>query len=396
MLSKYKTTKPALDEAKRQPGKPCAPLRILMVLRAPLGGLYRHVMDLTEALSSRGHQIGIVMDSNLSDAQTGERLRALSTPPVLGVHRMPISRLLGLRDFSATLKIRKIADFHQVDVLHGHGAKGGFNARLARWGSKNRIAAYTPHGGVLNYERKSPIGRTLRAIEKVVLPLTDAMIFESNFVKTSFIEQIGPVPKLGPVIHNGLDPDEFEPLRSDLAEFDFAFVGELRAVKGIAFLLDALVDVRRPDGTPATLLIGGGGPEEGNIRAQIEKLNLAGRVTMAGVQPAREIFARARFVVMPSLAESLPYVALEAAAAQKPLIATNVGGVSEIFGPTASHLLPASDAGALQKAMQAFVDTPETALSEMRKRLDWIKDNFSMDRMTDAIENTYYQALEQR
>ncbi|HHG89504.1 MAG TPA: glycosyltransferase family 1 protein [Devosia sp.] len=372
------------------------PLRILMVLRAPLGGLYRHVMDLTEALSVRGHQIGIIMDSILSDAQTGERLRALSTPPVLGVHRMPISRLLGPHDISATRNIRKIADQHEVDVLHGHGAKGGFNARLARWGSKSRIAAYTPHGGVLNYERKSLIGKTLRTVEKIVLPLTDAMIFESDFVKQSFVEQIGPVPKLGPVILNGLDAAEFEPLDPASVEFDFAFVGELRAVKGLSHLLDALVDVKRPDGTPATLLIGGAGPEEGNIRAQMTKLGLDKRVTLAGVQPAREIFARAHFVVMPSLAESLPYVALEAAAAQKPLIATDVGGVKEIFGPTASHLLPAADVDALRKAMQDYVDNPASALSEMRQRLEWIKNNFSMDRMTDAIEDTYYQALEQR
>ncbi len=367
-----------------------------MVLRAPLGGLYRHVMDLTEALSMRGHQVGIVMDSKLSDAQTGERLRALSTPPLLGVHRMPISRLLGAHDISATLKIRKIADQHEVDVLHGHGAKGGFNARMARWGSKKRIAAYTPHGGVLNYERSSLIGRTLRTIEKIVLPLTDAMIFESEFVRTSFVEQIGPVPRLGPVILNGLDRSEFEPLDLELAEFDFSFVGELRAVKGTSHLLDALAGVRRPDGSPATLLIGGGGPEESNIRAQIKKLGLGERVTLAGVQPAREVFARAHYVVMPSLAESLPYVALEAAAAQKPLIATDVGGVKEIFGPTASHLLPAADADALQKAMQAYLDRPETALEEMRQRLDWIKSNFSMDRMTDTIENTYYEALERR
>ncbi|VAX16312.1 hypothetical protein MNBD_NITROSPINAE02-571, partial [hydrothermal vent metagenome] len=64
------------------------PLRILMVLRAPVGGLYRHVMDLSQALSLRGHKIGLVINDTLSDAQTNTRLNALSIAPELGVHKM--------------------------------------------------------------------------------------------------------------------------------------------------------------------------------------------------------------------------------------------------------------------------------------------------------------------
>ncbi len=54
-----------------------------------------------------------------------------------------------------------------------------------------------------------------------------------------------------------------------------------------------------------------------------------------------------RMLVMPSRAESLPYVALEAAAAGVPIIATDVGGVHEIFGPHSAHLIPPDDLGAL-------------------------------------------------
>ncbi|VAW16142.1 hypothetical protein MNBD_ALPHA12-1281 [hydrothermal vent metagenome] len=365
-----------------------------MVLRAPIGGLYRHVMDLSEALSLRGHQIGLVMDSATSDAQTDARLEALSIAPALGVHKMPISRLLGPHDLSTTYNIRKIAREQNVDVLHGHGAKGGFNARLTRMGSRRTIAAYTTHGGVLNYNGNPLVGKALLALEKIILPLTDAMIFESAYVKKSFEAAIGPPPHLSQIVYNGLAPSEFVPLSPDLAEFDFSFVGELRAIKGVDILLRALVDVRRANGEPATLIIAGAGPDEDKIRALIEQLNLNGRVDLAGVRPARQIFARAHCVVMPSLAESLPYVALEAAAAAKPLLATNVGGVKEIFGPTANSLLPPSDVTALKKAMQATIDNPQAAASEMKSRLEWVKANFSMEMMTSAIEDIYYKALD--
>ena len=57
------------------------PLRILQILRAPIGGLFRHVNDLTRELAARGHQIGIVADSLTSDSLTAERLKRGS--PVL-------------------------------------------------------------------------------------------------------------------------------------------------------------------------------------------------------------------------------------------------------------------------------------------------------------------------
>ena len=63
--------------------------------------------------------------------------------------------------------------------------------------------------------------------------------------------------------------------------------------------------------------------------------------------PARQAFALARTVVLPSRAESLPYLVLEAAAAGMPLIATNVGGIPEIFAGEAERLVPPGDAAAL-------------------------------------------------
>lgn len=364
-----------------------------MVLRAPVGGLYRHVIDLTEEMTKHGHQIGLIMDSSLSDPQTDQRLLGLSVTPALGVHRIPIPRLLGPSDLTAAMRIRSIAKDVGADILHGHGAKGGFNARLASIGVKQQAAIYTPHGGVLHFAKSSMVGKVLRGLEKMLLKATDAVIFESQFAKDAFGSQIGAVPSLDPVVHNGLLPIEFTPLDPKLATFDFAYVGEIRKLKGIHILLDALVDVKRADGTPATLIIGGGGPDKDMIAAQIERLGLSQRVEMVGVQPALRVFERGGNAVMPSLAESLPYVALEAAAAGKPLLASDVGGVKEIFGPTAHALLPAGNVGALSKAMQECIDAPEIAQQQMHTRLAWIKDNFSIEKMTSGIEATYIEAL---
>ena len=106
------------------------PLRILQILRAPVGGLFRHVNDLTQALSARGHEIGIAVDSLAADDLTAGRLEKLRPFARLGVHMLPMPRVVGIGDLTTPRAVRKLAREHGIDMLHGHGAKGGLYARL--------------------------------------------------------------------------------------------------------------------------------------------------------------------------------------------------------------------------------------------------------------------------
>lgn len=370
------------------------PLRILEILRAPVGGLFRHVSDLTGELARRGHQIGIVVDSLTSDALTEERLGKLAPSAVLGIHNLPMPRTLGVGDFTTPYAIRKLARKLEIDVLHGHGAKGGLGARLGRTGRS--VSLNTPHGGVLNYKPGSLAGQFFRNAERAIGGITDAYIFESAYAQRAFHEQIGAPPCREAVIHNGLAPAEFEPVPPDTDARDFVFIGEFRDVKGLRYLLEALVEVKAPDGRPATLAMAGGGPEFEATKARITELGLDGRVDLLGVQPARPTLRRGRCLVVPSLAESLPYVILEGASAGRPVISTNVGGIAEIYGPTAGSLVPPADAAALRKAMQRELDDPGAAAREAAERLDFIRPRFSIAHMTDQIEALYRELLAAR
>src|SRR5690606_13470726 len=94
-------------------------LRILQVMRAPVGGLFRHVADLTRGLRARGHSVGLVVDSLASDAQTEKRLLALAEFADLGVHAMPMPRVLGRGDLFTPIKVRRLARKLSIDILHG-------------------------------------------------------------------------------------------------------------------------------------------------------------------------------------------------------------------------------------------------------------------------------------
>jgi glycosyltransferase involved in cell wall biosynthesis len=364
-------------------------LRILQVMRAPVGGLFRHVADLTRALAAEGHEIGIVVDSLAHDAQTESRLATLAPFATLGLHRFAMPRVFGSGDLVTPLAVRGLSRKLGIDVLHGHGAKGGFYARLARIGRRQTIAVYTPHGGVLHFSAASRPGRIFHRLERGLMGQTAAIIFESAFAKSAYAALIGEPTCPTTVIHNGLDTDEFVPVPAAPDAADFVFVGELRALKGINVLIDALAGLRRPDGTPATLVMAGDGPDHVTLVERIAQHHLQDQVVLAGAQPARAMFARGRCAVVPSLAESLPYVVLEAAAAQLPVLASNVGGIPEIFGPTSASLVPAGDAVALRAAMQRVLDDPASAEAEMRTRLAHIAEAFSLQRMAGDIEALY-------
>jgi glycosyltransferase involved in cell wall biosynthesis len=98
---------------------------------------------------------------------------------------------------------------------------------------------------------------------------------------------------------------------------------------------------------------------------------------------------------VPSRAESLPYIVLEAAAAGVPLVAANVGGIPEIFGPDAAALVPPGDPAALARAIKDAFGT--SALGARTERLKArVREQFSAAAMTDAVLAAYGDALAAR
>ncbi|MDP3548118.1 MAG: glycosyltransferase family 4 protein, partial [Phreatobacter sp.] len=114
-----------------------------------------------------------------------------------------------------------------------------------------------------------------------------------------------------------------------------------------------------------------------------------------GAMPAREAFSRGKLLVIPSRAESLPYVVLEAGAAGLPLLASAVGGISEILGPDADRLVaPGSDWALAAAINQAFEDWNETLALAARLK-GRVQDGFSVTAMTDGVLSAYRDALAQ-
>ncbi|HPD15151.1 MAG TPA: glycosyltransferase, partial [Planctomycetota bacterium] len=148
----------------------------------------------------------------------------------------------------------------------------------------------------------------------------------------------------------------------------FVFVGRFCAEKGIPLLLEA---VRRlsSDGVDIHLAMIGDGPLREGIAARIGELGLTNSVTLSGNQDSsyvRHAIRNSRALVLPSLAEGLPVVLMEAMALGRPVIATRVGGVGELVEHDLNGWLvdPASVDG-LAEALREALSSPTNRLEAM-------------------------------
>lgn len=378
-----------------------APLRILHVFRAPLGGLFRHVLDLARGQVERGHDVGIVCDSTTGGTRASEVFAELAPVLTLGVTRLPMSRYPSLTDARAQAGI--IARRRQLkpDIVHGHGSKGGVYVRLPALVSPGRryATAYTPHGGSFNYKPGTRSHRIYMAVERLLEGATDMFLFESQYIAGRFKAHIGHEPRTAyRVILNGIAEAEFEPIIHRETASELLYLGELRQAKGVDTLIEALALLKQRRGLTPRLLIVGSGPDEAQLRQMTVTKGVAAQCTFQGPAPIRQALAEGRIMTIPSRAESLPYVILEAAAAAQPLIATDVGGIGEIYGPQhRDRLIKPDDAGVLAEAIAAMLAMPEA--ERQRQAADLarhVQRDFRLDGMIDGVIAAYRVALTAR
>jgi glycosyltransferase involved in cell wall biosynthesis len=372
-------------------------LNILHVMRAPVGGLFRHVADLARGQAARGHRVGVIADASTGGAQAEATLAALSRELALGLTRVPMSRDIGRGDLAAVQHVTRRAAEVGADVLHGHGAKGGAYARLAKAPALRRqlgkaIRVYTPHGGSLHYRWGSPVGLIYLTAERVLNSRTDLFLFESAYGRDAFVAKVGEPHGLVRVVHNGVTEAEFQPVVPDQDATDLLFIGELRKLKGVDVLITAIKELSR-DGRRVSATIVGDGPDRVQFEDEVAKQSLTETVHFVGAKPARQAFALGRLLVVPSRAESLPYIVLEAAAVGIPMIATNVGGIPEIFGSDARALVPPGDAPDLARAIAQAMQDRGTRHSASLRLKGRVRSAFSADVMTEAIVAAYREAL---
>jgi colanic acid/amylovoran biosynthesis glycosyltransferase len=171
------------------------------------------------------------------------------------------------------------------------------------------------------------------------------------------------------VVHCGLDDSFLEqPGSAAPASPRLICVGRLCEAKGQLLLVEATARLLRA-GTECDLVLAGDGPLRGEIEALIAKLDLGSHVRITGWisgERVRDEILAARALVLPSFAEGLPVVLMEAMALRRPVLSTYIAGIPELVVPGANGwLFPAGSIEDLTSAMANCLSTPAAQLAKM-------------------------------
>jgi glycosyltransferase involved in cell wall biosynthesis len=373
-------------------GAPDQPLRILHAVRAPVGGIFRHILDLANGQADRGHHVGIIADSLTGGERAAAALAEIAPRLKLGVHRLPIHREPHPMDTMVFARFMRLVWKLNPVVLHGHGAKAGAFVRM-KGASKDIIRVYTPHGGSLHYPRNTLKGALYSRMERALMNSTDLFLFESAFARDTYQRTIGKPAALVRCVFNGVTAAEFDSVVKATDATDIVYVGEFRHIKGADLLIDAVARLRG-DGKPVTLTLAGDGEELPALKSQVQRLGLGQAVRFIGHVKARYGFSKGNVLVVPSRGDSMPYVVIEAAAAGIPMIAANVGGIPEIFGPHTDALFAPNIATAMADAIKSTLDDPAAALQRAKSLRERIFVHFSQKAMVEGVLAGYRDAFQ--
>ena len=193
----------------------------------------------------------------------------------------------------------------------------------------------------------------------------DFVVCISHYARSQMMK-LSPVsewPKFD-VCRLGVDPERFSPAErlAEPGQFRLLCVGRLVSAKGQHILLDALARLAERGQRPQLAFVGDG-PDRASLEAHTERLGLNDTVRFAGAvnqDAILDFYGHADAFVLPSFAEGLPVVLMEAMAMGVPCITTSITGVPELIRDGQEGLLvPASDADGLARAIETLMDDPE-------------------------------------
>lgn len=196
------------------------------------------------------------------------------------------------------------------------------------------------------------------------------------------------------VIRNGLEYPEVTPTPLPFEAPMLLCLGRLVRQKGFDLALAAFASIS--DRFPKMrLVVAGDGPERASMERQIATLGLANRVEFRGWVAPEDIvnlINTATVVLMPSRLEGLPSVALQAGIMARPVVATPIGGLSEIvLHQQTGLLIPPEDQVGLAEAIVFLLEHPEAAVQMGQAIRDRVKDMFSWQQCVDAYDTLFRQ-----
>jgi glycosyltransferase involved in cell wall biosynthesis len=368
------------------PGRVC-----LLIGQLGLGGTEKQVVLLAQGLRSRGIDVHVLLMFKGGPRESG--LREAEIPVVrLGfVSGGAGPRMLLANAVAFARLVRRLRRL-RPDILHAflfHSyVTAAPAARLA--GVRVVVAGRRSLG---DFKRGR---RVLLAVEHLATRVTDLLVANAEAVAQDTWRHERVRPHKIMTVYNGLPDSAFEPAPPatlDSAAPVVLCIANLKPDKGHRFLLDAVARLRDED-LICTLVLVGDGPERRALEEQAAGLQIDVRFlgTRTDIEP---LLARAQVVALPSLHEGMSNAVMEAMAAGRPVVATDVGGTGELLRDR-GVLVPPSDGEALADGLGRVLRDPELAACLGTRAHAWSLQHLHADAMVDRHVHIYQELLERR
>lgn len=283
-------------------------------------------------------------------------------------------------DPRAFVRLVRLLREAKIDVLHTHLIQADFAGSIAARIAGVPIIVSTKHSTHYFAGHSS----WLRKVDQVINRRLTGLIAVSEAVKSAYSNAHSSIA----VIPNGIELAKFSPATPLTKSKIVCTVGRLSERKGQAVLLRAWTEIIRRHPDARLILVG-----EGSLRQQLEQSADKDTVRFLGArQDVPAILQTADVFVLPSLREGFGIAAVEAMATGLPVVATAVGGLTEIIRDKEQGLLvPPDDPGALAKAVSWLFDNPEQARQLAAAGHERAKD-FSAVRTAEQLRS-FYESL---
>jgi glycosyltransferase involved in cell wall biosynthesis len=360
---------------------------ILATTAAEPGGVWRHVSDLAAGFAERDIDVVVAIPSSarrLIEAADSRGLPWVALEESYGltadVWHLHLHKTFDLPALKA--QASRIARSRQLPVLTEHLPRDHFSdpANLT--------------DPTLPPARKKPFARQLKTlIKRLQFRASSSVIAVGHPSREFLVERYGCDPKRITVIRNGVEVSGVEVAdpRPSETQLKVLAVGALGWRKGFDVLSEAAALAKQPW---SVTVIGEGGLLDQLIEHAARVA--PGRVSFVGFDPAAASAAERHDVLcIPSRAEALPYVALEAMARARPIVASAVDGLTELVeDEVTGFLVPPGDPAQLAAALDRLAAAdPETRLAMGLASRRRIEEGFRMDQMLDQTLASYAGTL---
>lgn len=365
-------------------------MKILFVLtRADeWGGAQVHIRDLSQALKRDGHDVvvagGEAGHSAIHLEENGIRFIRL---------RRLVRSIRPFNDMAAVFELLQVLRTERPDVVSLHSSKAGIAGRIAA-----RLASvpvlFTAHGWAFTEGVGELSRRLYKSIERCMAPLASRIITVSEYDRRLALDASVGKPEKLVTVHNGMpNLEQCAVERDDQHLVRIIMVARFAAPKDQAQLLEALSGLK---GETWQLEFIGDGEFREQCEQQAHSFWLGEQVIFSGqVDDVAGHLRRSDVFVLATNWEGLPRSIIEAMRASLPVVATDVGGISEqVLDGETGYLVPRGDTAALSECLRSLIQNPERRQAMSRASRERYESEFTFERMYEKTLSIYKEVIE--